>query len=415
MNILYIDHYAGSLEYGMEFRPYYLAREWEKLGYKVRIIAGNFSHLRTTQPTVKKDFQIDYVDNIEYQWIKTGTYQGNGVSRALTMFKFVGKLFVNARKIVQDFKPDVVITSSTYPLDSFAGYRIAKKAKAKYIHETHDIWPLTLVEIGGMKRYHPFVILMGIAEKYAYRKAGKVICLFPNAVEHMLECGLQSKEKYVAIPNGIALEDWELPEKLNDTHKKLFNQLKEKGKFIICYVGGHALSNKLDLLLNAAKQMKHKKELSFVLIGKGVEKERLQKRVQEEKIDNVFFLPPIPKKQVPSVLAEADALYIGAKTVPIYRFGVSLNKVYDYMMSGKPILYGVEAFNNDVAEAGCGITFDSNDEDGLRKAIEELQSLSSTERHKMGDNGKKWVLENCEYKKISAEFLSVIYSCQNIK
>lgn len=149
MNILYIDHYAGSLEYGMEFRPYYLAREWEKLGYKVRIIAGNFSHLRTTQPTVKKDFQIDYVDNIEYQWIKTGTYQGNGVSRALTMFKFVGKLFVNARKIVQDFKPDVVITSSTYPLDSFAGYRIAKKAKAKYIHETHDIWPLTLVEIGA--------------------------------------------------------------------------------------------------------------------------------------------------------------------------------------------------------------------------------------------------------------------------
>ena len=133
MNILLINHYAGSTEMGMEFRPYYMAREWTKLGHKVDIIAGDYSHLRKMNPTVKYDFQTEDIDGITYHWIKTGTYQGNGAKRAITMFRFVGKLWWNASKIVKEIQPDVVIASSTYPIDTFAAQRIAKKAKAKLI------------------------------------------------------------------------------------------------------------------------------------------------------------------------------------------------------------------------------------------------------------------------------------------
>ena len=52
MNVLYINHYAGSLEMGMEFRPYYLSREWVKNGHNVRILAGDYSHLRKKNPFV---------------------------------------------------------------------------------------------------------------------------------------------------------------------------------------------------------------------------------------------------------------------------------------------------------------------------------------------------------------------------
>ena len=113
MNILYINHYAGSPEMGMEFRPYYLSKEWVKMGHKVRIVAGDFSHLRIKNPKVRRDYQKQTIDGIDYIWMKTGAYEGNGVKRALTMFRFVGKLWINAMNIAEKWKPDVVKASST--------------------------------------------------------------------------------------------------------------------------------------------------------------------------------------------------------------------------------------------------------------------------------------------------------------
>ena len=82
------------------------------------------------------------------------------------MFRFVGKLWRHAGKMARKWKPDVVITSSTYPLDTYAGRRIAKRSGARLIHEVHDLWPLTLTEVGGISRHHPFVLLLQMAEKW---------------------------------------------------------------------------------------------------------------------------------------------------------------------------------------------------------------------------------------------------------
>ena len=126
MNILYINHYAGSPEMGMEFRPYYLSREWVQMGHNVTIVAGDYSHLRLVNPQIEEDFQEQIIDGINYCWIRTGKYDGNGVARALTMFRFVHKLRKKARWIVENWRPDVIITSSTYPLDTYAGQKIRK-------------------------------------------------------------------------------------------------------------------------------------------------------------------------------------------------------------------------------------------------------------------------------------------------
>lgn len=126
MKILLINHYAGSPEMGMEFRPYYMAREWVKYGYEVDIIAADYSHLRRKNPKVLHDWQEENIDGIHYHWIRTGNYRGNGVRRALTMFRFVGKIWLKAKTIAREWRPDVIITSSTYPLDTYAGQRIRK-------------------------------------------------------------------------------------------------------------------------------------------------------------------------------------------------------------------------------------------------------------------------------------------------
>ena len=227
MNILIINHYAGSPEMGMEFRPYYFAREWIKMGHKVDIIAADYSHLRRINPDVKKDFQQENIDGINYHWIKTGSYKGNGVKRALTMAKFVLKLWIHAGEIIKDIAPDVVIDSSTYPLDTYVGQRIRKKSKkrVKVIHEVHDMWPATLIEVGGMSRKNPFVIAMQLGENSAYKNSDYVVSLLPYAKEYMVQHGMRP-DKFVEIVNGIVLADWESPTPLPEEHEEKLRRRK---------------------------------------------------------------------------------------------------------------------------------------------------------------------------------------------
>ena len=406
MNILYVEHYAGSPDMGMEFRPYYLSREWVKNGNKVRIVAASFSHLRKVNPVVKKDFSLQLIDNIEYQWIKTSKYSGNGIKRVASIYQFVSKVKRNAKRIAKDFMPDIVICSSTYPFDIYAGRKIANLSKAKLIYEGHDLWPLTLIEIGGMSKNNLFIRKMARAEHCAYEKSDIVVSLLPFAYEYMLENGLQSKNKFHHIPNGIVKEDWQNPMELPQAHKLLLESLKQE-RFVVMYAGGHALSNKLDTLLDCAAITKDDSSIAYVLVGSGVEKKRLESRKEKEILQNVFFLEGVNKLAIPNLLSYADALYIGGEA-PLYRYGISMNKVYDYMMAGKPIVYGVKAKNNDVKEAKAGIEFDFDDVNSLSEAIYSLKKMTIEERRKMGENGKKWVLDNCDYKKLASSFLELM-------
>jgi len=143
VNILLVNHYAGSIYHGMEYRPYYLAREWVRAGHKVTIVAADQSHLRNKRVEMVSAIKHESIDGINYIWLRTIEYQGNGVKRAINMASFVGGLFRFNRQIVSIVRPDVVIASSTYPLDIFPCHFLAKKSGAKLIYEIHDLWPLS--------------------------------------------------------------------------------------------------------------------------------------------------------------------------------------------------------------------------------------------------------------------------------
>lgn len=402
MNIVLINHYAGSPDMGMEFRPYYLAREWVKMGHRVRIIAGDFSHLRIRNPKVKKDFQRENIDGIEYYWVRTGDYQGNGVKRALTMFRFVGKLWLSAGKIAEKWKPDVVITSSTYPLDTYAGQRIAKKAGARLIHEVHDMWPATLYEIGGMSRNNPFVLLMQAAENSAYRHSDKIVSLLPMAKEYMIKHGMEP-DKFEHISNGVVEEEWENAEPLPDKHIKFFQEKKKEGKFIVGYFGGHALSNALDILLDTAKLV-NDSDIIFVLVGDGVEKNRLLQRTKNEKINNIFFLPSVRKKSIPELIKMFDCVYAGSQESPLYRFGICFNKIYDSMMGGKPIICAITTAYSPVSEYKCGYMLNSGDLIGISNSIQKLKQMNYEDRVKFGINGTSAAKQFFTYRQLALQF-----------
>ena len=402
MKILIINHYAGSPSLGMEFRPYYMAREWLKMGHQTRIVGASFSHLRKQQPAGKQDV----IDGISYSWIKTNCYHGNGIGRILSMFLFIGKLLFGYKRMLRNFVPDVVIASSTYPLDNYVAYKIVRHYKAKMVYEIHDLWPLSPMELGGYSPRHPFIRVMQRAEDFAYHHCDGVVCMLPKAAEHCIEHGLPA-EKFHYVPNGIVEEDWENPEPIPNEHKRLIDKLKGEGMLLVGYVGGHALSNSLDVLLDAAKQVDNQR-FAIILVGSGTEKERLSQRVVKEHIENVWLLDSIPKKAVPSFLAEMDLLYLGWSRNPLYRFGISPNKIFDYMMSGKPVVHAVEAGNDPVTEAGCGLSVEPENATAIADAIEKLCQMPEEERMQMGAKGKQFVLKNHTYLVLAKRFVDCL-------
>ena len=410
MKLLYINHYAGSVYHGMEFRPYYLSCEWIKSGHEVVIVGASFSHLRQKNIEMTQDILEENIDGIRYVWLKTPEYKGNGIGRIKNMLTFLYKLYKYLPKITKNFVPDAVIASSTYPLDSYPANRIAKKHKAKFVFELHDLWPMSPMVYGNMSKWHPFIMIMQKAEDYWCKNADVVVSLLSHAYKHLTERGM-SMDKYHVVPNGVALEDWKETEaELPEEHQKLFAKLTGEGKFVVGYLGGHGLSNHLESIIYTAEKLKNDTETVFVLVGKGPEKEKLIKLAEELKLNNVYFLPPVSNVCVPQVTALFDICSCFVEHTALNEFGMSLNKIYDYMMSAKPIVWGAKVPNDIVAESGCGYTVSPEDTDAFAEKILALKAMSKEERMKMGEKGGKYILENNTYSVLAEKFIDAIKS-----
>jgi glycosyltransferase involved in cell wall biosynthesis len=254
-----------------------------------------------------------------------------------------------------------------------------------------------------MSKRHPFIMLMQRAEDFGYRLADKVVSLLPKAKSYMVEHGLDPS-KFVYIPNGVSVADWEqAKEPISENHLNKINDIKQQYDFLLGYAGGMGESNALDFLLTAAKQLD--KNIAVVLVGNGANKDALLKRVTDENITNVFVLPAIPKAQIPDFLSRMDALYIGWNKLSIYRFGICPNKLFDYMLSGKPVVHSVSAGNDLVADAKCGVSVEAQDVTAIINAINMIAGDDKVVREELGANGHEYVKIHHDYKVLAKRFL----------
>ncbi len=407
MNILLLNHYAGSPALGMEYRSYYLAREWVRAGHQVHIMAANFSHVRTHQPAAGNE----RVDGIAYRWFATPAYQGNGLGRMRNIVSFMSQVWRAAPEIAAALRPGVVIASSTYPLDNWVARRIAQLAQTKLVYEVHDLWPLSLIELSGMSPWHPFALLCQAAEDAAYRHSNAVVSMLPKVQDHMASRGLDLR-KLTIVPNGISPDDWAGPaEPLRSDVAQTISAARAAGQVVVGYAGSMGLPNALGHLLDAAKLLAGA-ALHIVLVGDGHERGALAQRVNAEGLRNVTLHAPIPKAQVRSFLGAIDIAYIGWQRVPLYRFGIAPNKLMDYMMAGCAVLHSVQAGNDPVAESGCGVTVAPEDAPAIAAGLRSLAALPAGERAAMGLRGREFVLRHHSYPVLAARFMAAVAAAQ---
>lgn len=407
MNIVLVNQYAGSPQHGMEFRPHQLARHWVADGHDVTILAGSYSHLRNRNPKVDGHVTEEAIDGIRYRWLPTPRYTGNGLGRIRSILSFVRGLDRERKRFLRNRQVDAVIASSTHPFDIDPCRRIAREHDAKLIWEVHDLWPLTPVELGGFSTRHPAIVLTQRAEDRCCRDADLVVSILPKAIDHLRTRGLD-EDRYVAIPNGVDTRDEMAPrpeEVPEDARAQIEVLRSDEDAFLIGYAGSHTTSYPLDLLIDAIRSLDSRR-VKLLFIGDGPHKPALRDMASD--LSEIVFLDRMPRLAAISTLQSCDAVFVGLRAHPLFRFGIGMNKIFDAMLVERPVIASYTAGNDPVSEAGCGITVTAGSADRIAEAIKTMQAHSPAERRAMGKAGARFVRERHDYGKLASRFVSEI-------
>ena len=388
MNIWIFNHYAITPDMPGGTRHYDLSKELVKRGHQVGIFASAFHHnLHKEIKLLRSErWKVENIEGVKFVWIKTFPYKRNDWRRALNMVSYMLRAWWIGRrlpKLSPEFeKPDVVIGSSVHLLAVLAAYWVAKHHKARFIMEVRDLWPQTIIDMGQLSERNPLTKLLRMLERFLYRRAKRIITLLPRAGEYIAARGIP-REKIIWIPNGVDLSRFEGGEELSS----------HDDGFKVIYLGAHGQANALDVLIRAAKivQDQGHEEIRFLLVGDGPEKPRLIELVQKLGLKNVEFRDPVPKTEVPRALQEADVTVLILQDLPLYKYGISLNKLYDYLAAKKPLILAGNPVNNPVYEAHCGITVPPQNSDALAEAVIKLYQMPPEEREAMGRRGREYV------------------------
>ena len=396
-----INDYAGSPYHGMEFRNYYFAKEWIKMRYRVYIVTASYMHLFKKLPNIKGNFTFETIDNINYIWVKVPKY-GESTDRRRVLKWFIFTLKIFSLPIERMERPDIIIASPMAPFLALPTYRLAKKYRAKFIYEVKDIWPLSIIELGDISPLHPLIQLMSWCERFAIVNADYIISSLQNYGEHLRE-NLNIDRDFIWINNGVSLDEMEKGE-------PLLEEIREKiptDKFIIGYTGTVGLANAIESLLESAKILKDYRDILFIVVGDGKEKKSLIEKYGY--LENILFIDTVKKSQVQSLLKLFDVCYIGLKRENLFRYGVSPNKLFDYMYSAKPIIYAIDSGKNNIVKvAGCGITVRAENPNSIAKAIRLLYNTPKWKLNIVGENGRRYVMEHFTYKKLAKKFIMKI-------
>jgi hypothetical protein len=403
MNIIYINHYAGSQIDPEEWRPYYLSKGFIVNGCSASVICASYHHLQKNTFDQSEYIYQKKVDEINFRWLRTPNYTGNGISRIKNMLSFGWQVLTNDPVVdLKLGKPDLIIASSAHPFHLIGAIRWAKKYDAKVFYEVRDVWPLSLNKLLGLSKFHPFSILLKFFQYIGLKFTDKTIALAKNLESYFLQHGL-AKGKFLYVCNGI---DEEQPISSSSTLDEKLEGVREHYNRIIMYTGSHGIPNALDIIIHAMNEVEDN-SIALVLIGSGDQKNKLEQLTTNQ---NIIFLDSVPKNQVQRVLSYADICIISWQDIELYKYGVSPNKIFDYMFAKKPIIQSLNCPQNQVEESGCGLNIEAVNIPEMKSAILAMCSKTNQELRALGQKGHSYVLENFEYKQLAKKIINEVGS-----
>jgi len=391
-----VPQYAGKVG----ARGYHILSEMVNLGHECVMFCSDSNHLADA-PNLEHSSLQETVGGVTVNWIKTRKYRGaNSTGRILSWLGFEWRLFRLPKHSLP--KPDVLIVSSLSILSILNGFLLRRQYGCTLVFEIRDIWPLSIQELRGWSRRHPVVLVLGFVEWLGYRYSDVIVGTMPNLREHVADV-LGYDRAVGCIPQGF---DETLLARNDDLDQSFVDTYIPKGKFILVYAGTIGVANAMDTYFDAARQMQDRKDIHFLVVGDGYLKADYQEKCAD--LDNVTFAPAVPKPLVQSILRRCDVTYLSSPESQLLRYGQSLNKLIDYMLSAKPVLASYSGFPSMLNEAGCGSFIPAGDVSALCCEIERYQSMSDSERQDLGNSGRSWILRNRKFSDLANEYVKLI-------
>lgn len=400
-NVWILNHYAQEPSGAGGTRHFHLAEHLQAYGWHATIIAASVEHQsghQRLEPNEKK--RCDYFKGVPFLWVRTPEYQGNGGGRMRNMLAYTWAVLQRSTTAKLP-RPDVVIGSSVHPFAAVAGALLARRYKVPFIFEVRDLWPQTLVDMGRLQEDSFMTWALRKLELWLYRRAARTVVLLPRAWEYITPLGIP-KERVVWIPNGVDLSLFPRST-VADT---------AKDHFTLMYFGAHGQANGLDNVLHAMKHVQEQsngRNIHLRMIGDGPLKPSLVEQASEMGLTNVSFEPPVAKSQIPALAAQADAFVIAVLNLPgLYRYGISMNKLFDYLAAEQPILIASNGANNPVEDAQAGLTVPPGQPQALAEAIVKIANTPLPERQRMGRAGRDYVEQNHGFEQLAGRLAAVL-------
>lgn len=411
--VWYVFPYAGGPEIGRFTRPYDLGREWLRDEVSTTVFASQHHHVLYDP---KADLPAELTrDDVRYRFVEGAPYVGNGLARVRHMLGFAKRLPAAMKDEAARFgAPSAIIVSSPHPFPIWPAAAFAGRAGARLVFEVRDIWPLSLKETLGTPTWHPFYLLLAVVERYAYRRADAVVSLLSAAREHMTAHGL-APEKFNVIPNG-APETAEGAGPIDPAIEQWMEGCRAEGRRIIGYAGSfgapYAMISFLDICDRLAASPAVHGRLAFLFVGDGVERNPLQEgleaRLAHGRAPSSFFAGQVTREAAARLMKRCDAGMILSKDTPLFRHGIAMNKLVEYMRLGKPILAAYEAGGDPVAEARCGWRVPPESPDSFVGVLTAFAGVPADELAAMGGRGREYFLDNYGYAHIARKYLAVL-------
>ncbi len=395
-NVWIVNHHASHPTQPAGSRHFDLARELLKRGHRVTILAAGRSHL-TGRDDVggRLLYRTEQIDGVQFAWLRTVSYAGNGLRRVMNMLSFAA-LFLMVQ--VRFRRPDVVIGSTVHPFAAFAAWLVARLRGARYVFEIRDLWPQTLVDLGAMRVGSPGERLLRALEAFLVRRATVVITLLPGIRDYLASRGLPI-DRVVYIPNGVDLTafdafDVSTPSDVSAALSSCLSavdRLRGDGRFVLGYTGAFGRVNRIDVIARAAAIAEERVpgRIGVVLVGDGPERRPLEREFAG--LATVAFCTAVAKREIPAILRALDATIVHTTATPVYRYGISFNKLFDYMAAAKPVVFATESAYDPVAATGAGLSVRPDDPDALADAFIDLADRSEDDRVAMGQAGRAYV------------------------
>lgn len=395
MHILLIHQNFAALNEPGGTRHHEMARYLAKRGHQVTIITSRVSYL--TGSAIAGESVDPEEPNIRI--LHAYTYSAlhrSFVHRVISFFSFMASSFLAGLK-----QRDVDLIWGTSPpiFQGLTAWALARLKRVPFLFEVRDLWPAFAVQVGVLRQ--PLLIrLSEWLERFLYRHANQVVVNSPGFLEHVLARGAR---RIALVPNGA--------------DPKMFDPAADgaafrqdhglDGKFVVLYAGAHGMSNDLGVVLEAANQLCQRPEIVFVLLGDGKEKPGLVAQAARLGLDNVQFLPPVPKAAMPAALAASDACLAILKPIPMYGT-VYPNKVFDYMAAGRPVVLAIDGVIREVVErAGAGLYAPPGNAEDLAGAVRTLAD-EPARALEMGRRGRAYIEAHFDREILTGQFVKIL-------